>query len=361
MSSDKNLDKFREQIDQIDSDIQQLINQRAELALNIGKVKKSTDDKPVFYRPEREAEVLKKIINRNKGPLSDNQISLIFRDLMTACLYLQQPIQIAFLGPEGTYTQMAVRKHFGIETKTLAVPTIERVFREVEAEHVSYGVVPIENSTAGVINATLDSLIDSPLVICGEIILPIHHHLLRAVAADGDVKRIYAHDQALQQCGRWLDEHMPRVDTIAVSSNGIAAQLAAKELDAAAIAGDLAVELYPLKIMYPNIEDNPHNETRFAILGRQKIGATGSDKTTLLIATPHKPGALYELLQTFAEYNINITQIASRPYGGKGWSYIFFLDVEGHRDDQAMKLALEKLAQKSIMLNILGSYPKAVI
>ncbi len=361
MSADKTLDNIREKIDQIDNDIQQLINERAEIALTVGKIKKSTDDKPVFYRPEREAEILQKIINRNNGPLSDNQVSLIFRDIMTACLYLQQPIQIAFLGPEGTYTQMAVRKHFGVETKTVAVPTIDRVFREVEAEHVSYGVVPIENSTAGVINATLDSLIDSPLVICGEIILPIHHHLLCATESIGDIKRIYAHDQALQQCGRWLDEHMPRVDTIAVSSNGIAAQLASKELDAAAIAGDLALDLYALKKLYPNIEDNPHNETRFIILGRQKIRATGSDKTTLLIATPHKPGALYELLQTFVEFNINITQISSRPYGGRGWSYIFFLDVEGHRDDEAIKLALEKLANKSIMLNILGSYPKAVI
>jgi chorismate mutase/prephenate dehydratase len=361
MSVDKSLDKVRERIDQIDNDIQQLINLRAELAITVGKVKKSTDDKPVFYRPEREAEVLQKIINRNNGPLSDNQISIIFRDLMTACLYLQQPITIAFLGPEGTYTQMAVRKHFGVETKTHAEPTIGRVFREVEAEHVSYGVVPIENSTAGVINATLDSLIDSPLVICGEIILPIHHHLLCAAESSGDIKRIYAHDQALQQCGRWLDEHMARVETIAVSSNGIAAQLAVKELDAAAIAGDLAVDLYSLKRLYSNIEDNPHNETRFIILGRQKVGATGSDKTTFIIATPHKPGALYELLQTFAEYNINITQIASRPYGGRGWSYIFFLDVEGHRDDKSIKLALEKLETKSIMLNILGSYPKAVI
>ncbi len=361
MSSEIELDKIRNQIDKIDNDIQQLINQRADLALSVGKIKRTNNHKPIFYRPEREAEVLKKIIERNKGPLSDEQISLIFRDLMTACLYLQQPIKIAFLGPEGTYTQMAVRKHFGTETVTSPVTTIDRVFREVEGEHVNYGVVPIENSTAGVINATLDSLIDSPVVICGEIIIPIHHHLLRAAEENGDIKRIYAHDQALQQCGRWLDEHMPNVETIAVTSNGIAAQLATKELDAAAIAGDLAVELYSLKVVNRNIEDNPHNETRFVILGRQKVAATGADKTTLLIATPDKPGALYELLQIFAENNINITQIASRPYGGRGWSYIFFLDIEGHQEDQKIKLALEQLKNKTIMLNILGSYPKAVI
>lgn len=361
MNSKTDLDKVRDQIDHIDNELQQLINQRAELALTVGKIKRSASDKPVFYRPEREAEVLQKIIKRNKGPLTDKQISLIFRDVMTACLYLQQPINVAFLGPEGTYTQMAVRKHFGTEIVTAPVTTIDRVFREVEAEHVNYGVVPIENSTAGVINATLDSLIDSPLVICGEIIIPIHHHLLRAEEANGDIKRIYAHDQALQQCGRWLDEHLPNVETIAVTSNGIAAQLATKEFDAAAIAGDLAVELYSLKVVNRNIEDNPHNETRFVILGRQKVAATNSDKTTLLVASPDKPGALYELLQTFAESGINITHISSRPYGGRGWSYIFFLDVEGHQDDQQIKLALDKLKLKSIMLNILGSYPKAVI
>jgi chorismate mutase/prephenate dehydratase len=359
MPNETRLQEIREQIDAIDSQIQELINERGNLALEVGKIKQQTAEN-VFYRPEREAQILQKIIDRNKGPLTTQQITLIFRNILTACLSLQHPIKVAALGPEGTFSQVAAYKHFGIETDIALTTTIEQVFKEVEAEKADYGVVPIENSTTGVINPVLDALRVSSLTICGEIILPIHHHLLVA-DENQKIERIYAHEQALLQCKNWLAQHYPGIECIKVSSNGEAAKRAKVETDAAGIAGDLAVQQYDLKIKAQNIEDNTQNETRFLILGRQKVGPSGHDKTSLLISTPHAPGTLIDLLKPFADNNINISLIESRPARDFHWAYFFYLDIEGHQEDVAVKRALEMLAKKSIMLDILGSYPRAVL
>lgn len=360
MSSEQELQKLRDDIDAVDLQLQKLINQRAKLALQVGKIKRTTDKSPVFYRPEREAQVLQQIVARNKGPLKDAQIRDIFRNVLTTCLALQQPIKVACLGPEGTYSQAAVFKHFGNETSTLVVQCIERVFREIEGENADYGVVPIENSTAGIINATLDALIGSQLTICGEIILPIHLYLLSSQENGGEIKKIYGHEQAFLQCDHWLNEHYPDINTVTVSSNAAAAKMALDKPDTAAIAGDLAREFYSLKIIASHIEDNPHNATRFIILGRQKVEPCGNDKTSLLISTPHTPGSLIDLMKPFAENGVNILQIASRPYRDRRWSYLFFIDIDGHQDDLPIKKALEMLNKKSVMLHVLGSYPKSV-
>ena len=358
MTIENQLSQIRDQIDAVDIEIQNLINQRANLALEVGSIKKSSEDKSIFYRPEREAKILENIIARNSGPLSNEQITAIFRSLLTACLTLQQPIRVAFLGPAGTYSQAAVFKHFGIETKTVSAATIERVFREAEADHADYGVVPIENSTTGIIHQTLDLLMDASLSICGEIILPIHHQLLSQENSLTNIKKVYAHEQALMQCQHWLTANLLSADIIPVSSNAMAAQMAAQENQTAAIAGEMAAKEYQIPVLVANIEDNPKNQTRFLILGQQKVGQSGNDKTSFLISTPHSPGFLFDLLKPFAEHEINISLIESRPYHHRNWAYLFFMDIEGHQDDTAVKQALNDLTQKSIQINILGSYPK---
>lgn len=359
MTSD-NLQTIRQKIDSIDKQIQLLINERAQLAQTIGNSKREQSEDKVFYRPEREAQILQAITARNTGPLSDKQVIAIFRPILTACLSLQQPIKIAYLGPEGSYSQAAIFKHFGAETMTAPTTSIERIFREIEAENVTYGVVPIENSTTGVINVTLDALMLSPLTICGEIIIDIHHHLLSKQLKLSNIEKIYAHEQSFMQCQHWLETHMPDVEQIAVASNSAAAIIAQQEQNSAAIASELCNQLYGLNSLASNIEDKPQNKTRFLILGQQKVAPSGSDKTSLLFSTPHTPGFLLNLLEPFAKQGINISLIESRPYHSGNWSYLFFIDIEGHQDDLPVKKALDSLASKSVMLNILGSYPKAL-
>ena len=357
MDTVKRLAAVREQIDQIDNQLQELINQRANLAVEVGKIKHA-EKETVFYRPEREAQILQRIVERNHGPLSAEQVTLIFRNILTACLNLQHPISIATLGPEGTFSQAAALKHFGIEVPLKLTTTIDEIFRVVEAKNADYGVVPIENSTTGVINPVLDALRLSLLTICGEIILPIHHHLLVSNTTQ-EIQRIYAHEQAFMQCQNWISRNLPDIPCVKVESNGEAAKRAKQEPEAAAIAGDLAVREYGLKILEENIEDNPQNQTRFLILGKQKVAPSGKDKTSLLISTPHTPGALIDLLQPFAENNVNILLIESRPSHDCNWAYFFFIDIEGHTEDVAVAKALKELNNKFVMLHILGSYPKA--
>lgn len=357
-----NLLALREQIDKIDREVQQLVSERAKIAIEVGSMKRKMQQDDVFYRPEREAQILQNIIDRNTGPLSEKQITAIFRTILTACLSLQQAIKIAYLGPAGTYSQSAAFKHFGFETNTVPVASIDQIFREIESDNAHYGVVPIENSSTGTISQTLDALIHSPLAICGEIILPIHHNLLvkNNAVAFSNIKKVYAHEQALMQCRQWLNSNVPNAELIAVSSNGAAAQLVQTEENAAAIASDLAAEIYQLSLLEKNIEDLAQNETRFLILGKQKVAPTHKDKTSLLITTPHTPGSLIDLLQPFASNHVNISLIESRPYRDRNWSYIFFIDIDGHQQDLPVKKALEALAEKSILLHVLGSYPKAL-
>lgn len=361
MAEDKKLQDIREGIDKLDMQIQQLINERASLAQQVGALKESAGDGANFYRPEREAQVLQKIKNRNQGPLGDEEMARLFRELMSACLALEKTMTIAYLGPEGTFTQAAALKHFGHSVKTCPLTAIDEVFREIEAGGTDYGVVPVENSTEGVVNHTLDMLLSSPLKIIGEVELRIHHHLLSQVDDMSGIKIIYSHGQSLAQCREWLDAHLSGVARVSVSSNAEAARLAANEAGAAAIAGSMAAEQYELPALAKNIEDHPDNTTRFLVLGKQLAAASGDDKTSLLVATRNQSGALFKLLNPLASNNISMTRIESRPTKQGIWEYVFFIDIDGHMDDPTVASALRGLEKETSLFKVLGSYPKAVL
>ncbi|MEJ2440560.1 MAG: chorismate mutase [Gammaproteobacteria bacterium] len=297
--SDK-LPQLRERIDQLDEQIQSLLTERAKIAQEVAASKTRSNDTN-FYRAEREAQVLRRVMERNQGPLSDEEIARLFREIMSACLALEQVMCIAFLGPEGTFTQAAALKHFGHAVQTLPLATIGDVFREVESENASYGVVPVENSTEGVVNHTLDQFMSSPLHICGEVELRIHHYLLGKAKDTSQARRIYSHRQSLAQCREWLETNMPGVELRDVSSNAEAARLAAQEDNALAIASDAAAEIYGLNVLAGNIEDEPDNTTRFLVIGRRATPPSGKDKTSLLVSTQNKPGSLYRILEPLAE------------------------------------------------------------
>jgi chorismate mutase/prephenate dehydratase len=359
MSELDKLQAIRQRIDELDESIQSLIRERAECALQVARAKRDSGETSDFYRPEREAEVLRMVKQRNEGPLSDESLAQLFREIMSACLALQQPMNIAYLGPEGTFTQAAAIKHFGHGIHTTPLSTIDEVFREVEAGNAHYGVVPVENSTEGMVNHTLDMFMQSPLQISGEVELRIHHNLLGNMTDTSSIKRIYSHQQSLAQCREWLDANLPNVERVAVSSNGEAARRAAVEDNAAAIASDAAANIYNLNIVSSNIEDEPDNTTRFLIIGPKDAAPSGKDKTTLLVSIVNKLGALHELLAAFSKHNISMTRIESRPSHRGMWDYVFFIDVEGHRSDASVAAAIDAMQQQAAMLKVLGSYPYA--
>lgn len=359
--SDDHLNDFRARIDAIDAEIQDLISQRARLAQEVGQAKRAKGESVEFYRPEREAQILRRVIERNEGPLSGEEMARLFREIMSACLALEDAMRIAFLGPEGTFTQAAALKHFGHSVSTVPMATIDEVFREVEAGSAHYGVVPVENSTEGVINHTLDMLFNSPLRICGEVELRIHHYLMSKAGEPGAIRRIYSHSQSFAQCREWLDAHLSGVERIDLSSNAEAARRAAEEPDAAAVAGLTAAELYDLPILAPNIEDHPNNTTRFLILGRGAAPAGGEDKTSLLVSTRNKPGALFKLLEPLSRHGVSMTRIESRPSRQGIWEYVFYLDIDGHVSDPKVAAALAELENEASLFKVLGSYPKAVL
>ncbi len=354
------LQKLRERIDRIDEQIQDLISERARVAEAVARAKQQSGD-TTYYRAEREAQVLRRVMARNEGPLSDEEMARLFREIMSACLALEQVMTIAFLGPEGTFTQAAALKHFGHSVQTVPLATIGDVFREVESGAASYGVVPVENSTEGVVNHTLDEFMHSSLKICGEVTLRIHHHLLSREGELAAVRRVYAHQQALAQCRKWLDTHLPQVELVDVSSNAEAARLAADEPGAAAIASEAAADIYGLDILQRNIEDEPDNTTRFLVIGRRETPPSGVDKTSLLIYTDNRPGALYRILEPIARNGLSMTRIESRPSRQGMWNYVFFIDIEGHARDEKVAAALEELAESASIVKVLGSYPCAVL
>jgi chorismate mutase/prephenate dehydratase len=364
MSEKVTLEQLRQQIDALDENIQKLLSARARCAQQVAEVKKAEDPAAtVFYRPEREAQVLQKVMARNEGPLHPEEMARLFREIMSACLALEHPMKIAFLGPAGTFTQAAALKHFGHSVATVPLATIDEVFREVEAGAVNYGVVPVENSTEGVVTHTADSFMTSTVRIIGEVELRIHHHLL---VSDGTrpeaISRIYSHQQSLAQCRQWLDAHFPKAERVAVSSNAEAARLIKGEWHSAAIAGETAAELYGLKKLHECIEDNPKNTTRFLIIGREDVPRSGDDKSSMIVSMrKNQSGALYSILESFKSRNINLTRIESRPSQTDAWSYVFFIDFEGHADDAPVKAALEELEARVRDLKLLGSYPKAVL
>lgn len=356
------LDELREKIDALDSQIQALIAERARCARQIGEVKGLTSTAE-FYRPEREAQVLRKVVERNQGPLRDEEMVRLFRELMSACLAQEEPLKVAYLGPEGTFTQSAVLKHFGHSVRGLSVPTIEEVFHEVEAGIADFGVAPVENSTEGTVNHTLDMFLTSPLKVCGEVELRIHQHLMGRMKEIGQIRRVCSHSQSLAQCRAWLAQYLPEVEKIAVASNAEAARRARDEDGTAALAGDAAAEVYELNILFGNVEDQGDNTTRFLVIGRQLFPQSGQDKTSLLVSAAHTqgPGVLMHLLEPLARHGINMTRIESRPSRRKKWDYVFFVDIDGHAEEAHVKTALDEVKSKSSLFKVLGAYPRAVI
>lgn len=363
MSEEVSLAEIRVQIDSLDQQIQELINQRAACAQKVAEIKmRDIGEDAVFYRPEREAQVLRTVKERNKGPLGGEEMARLFREIMSACLALEKPMHIAFLGPEGTFTQAAALKHFGHSVVSVPMGAIDEVFREVESGAAHYGVVPVENSTEGMINHTLDMFMNSPAKICGEVQLRIHHHLLSNDGVDtSTIEKIYSHQQSLAQCRKWLDSHWRKLERVAVSSNAEAARRVKSEPGSAAIAGDMAAELYGLVKIAKNIEDRPDNTTRFLIIGREDVPASGKDKTSILVSMRNKPGALYQLLEPFHRNNISLTRIETRPSSRGTWAYVFYIDFEGHVSDAGVKVVLDEISQEAMEVKILGSYPLGVL
>ena len=355
------LNAIRQRIDSIDAQIQDLINLRAQAAAEVAEIKQQSGGEVVFYRPEREAQVLRRVKERNRGPLDAEEMARLFREIMSACLALEHPLKIGVLGPEGTFTQAAALKHFGHSVTTLPLGSISDVFQEVEAGNCHYGVVPVENSTEGVISHTLDMFFSSPLKICGEVTLRIHHNLLSTEQQLSGIEVLYSHQQSLAQCRGWLDRHLPRVERVAVGSNAEAAAIAREKPHSAAIASQTAGEIYGLDVLASNIEDEPGNTTRFLIIGNQKVPPSGEDKTSLLISTKNEAGGLHRLLEPLAEHGVSMTRIESRPSRRGVWDYVFFIDVIGHQQEPHVAQALDALKQRAGMYKVLGSYPQAVL
>ena len=357
---DRKLSQLRARIDDLDTRIQALLNERARCALDVA-AQKAADGDDVFYRPEREAQVLKRVTERSTEPMGEEEMLRLFREIMSACLALESPLTIAYLGPEGTFTQAAALKQFGHSVRTASHGAIDEVFRDVEAGNANFGVVPIENSTEGVVNHTLDLLLHSPLKICGEVEFRIHHHLLGAGPELRGIERVVSHQQSLAQCREWLAENLPDCRIESASSNAEAARLVQADPAAAAIAGDMAARTYGLNILARNVEDHPENTTRFLVLGKRGAGVSGNDKTSLVLSRNNRPGALYELLEPFGRHDISMTRIESRPARTGLWEYVFFVDVDGHVQDAPLAAALEELREATVFIKHLGSYPKAML
>jgi len=356
----KELAAVRSEIDGLDAELLRLLNQRAHCAQKVGEIKSRYGEIGHIYRPEREAQVLRRIQDSNPGPLTDEYVTWFFREVMSACLSLEQPLGIAFLGPLGTFSESAATKHFGHAARLLPQVSIDDVFREVESGHAHYAVVPVENSTEGAVGRTMDLLLSTPLRICGEVVLRIHQNLLSKTESLDKITKIYSHAQSLAQCHEWLNRMLPDVPRISVGSNAQAAQKAVEEDGAAAIAGEAAADRYSLPRLAENIEDEPNNTTRFLVLGRHDAGPSGRDKTSVIMSAPNRTGALHELLMPFADAGVSLSRLESRPARHALWEYVFYVDIDGHREEGTVKAALDELARRAAYLKILGSYPVAV-
>ena len=355
------LTEVRQRIDSIDLQIQALIADRAKMAQQVGKAKGPLKAAIDYYRPEREAQVLRKVLDRNSGPLADEVLVRLFREIMSACLAQQEPLKVGFLGPEGTFSQQAMFKHFGHSAHGLPLASIEEVFEEVEAGNADFGVVPVENSGQGTIQSTLDMFLTSKLKICGEVELRVHQHLLSRLGQLDQIERVYSHPMSLAQCKAWLRQHLPKAEKIPVASNAEAARRARNSDDAAAIAGESAGHVYGLKVVAGPIEDRQDNTTRFLVLGRELFSACGHDRTSLLVYVNDEPGALYNVLSPFAKHGVSMNRIESRPAHTGRWQYAFFIDVNGHVDDDKVGRALSELGKYAAMVKVLGSYPVALV
>ena len=359
MSDDSKLLPHRTAIDNIDNQLIDLMNERAKHARAIGELKGTG----VVYRPEREAQVLRRIKAFNTGPLTDEAVARLFREIMSECLAIERPLTIAYLGPEGTFTQLAAMKHFGHAAHTVPCLTVDDSLRLVEARQADYVVAPVENSTEGSVGRTLDLLVNTPLRVCGEVVLRVHHHFLRTQYVDfADLDAVYAHAQALAQCQHWLAKNLPdNVSRVAVSSNAEAAKLAAQDPRVAAIASQAAAEIYALNKIAANIEDEPNNTTRFLVLGHQDTTPSGHDKTSLIVSAPNRSGMLHHIIEPLMQTGISMTKFESRPSRTNLWEYLFFIDIEGHFAEPRIQAALDVLRERAMFIKVLGAYPVAVL
>ena len=355
MSTDP-LKALRTQIDDVDSELLRLFNERAKLAQSVGEVKGSA----VVYRPEREAQVLRRLIETNPGPLPDKAVVHLFTEVISACRAQEEMLSVACLGPRGTFSEEALSKHFGGQVPRVMCPSIDEVFRAVESGTVGYGVVPVENSTEGGVGRSMDLLLVTPLTVCGEISLPVHQNLLGKADTQKNLRRIYSHAQSLAQCNAWLSQHLPDAERVPVASNAEAARRAAEDPEAAAIAGAAAAAHYGLSILASSIEDDPNNTTRFVVVGAQEVAASGRDKTSFVMASQNRPGAIFDLLEPLARHQVSMTRLESRPSRTGLWEYVFFVDIEGHQNDETINAALSEIRDRAGFLKILGSYPVAV-
>ncbi|TCS70879.1 chorismate mutase [Sulfuritortus calidifontis] len=359
---EKQLEQLRAQIDALDEQILKLLNERAKLAQAVGHVKGGS----LIYRPEREAQVLRRLSEANAGPLPNEAVRLLFQEVMSACRALERSLTVAFLGPEGTFSEAAVIKQFGHAVVRLPAESIDEVFRQVERGEAGYGVVPVENSTEGAVSRTLDLLMQTPLKVCGEVMLRVRQQLLRRADTEGGpegldgIERVYSHAQSLAQCHEWLNRHLPKAERIPVVSNAEAARLAAQDPKAAAVAGEVAAERYGLAIVARDIEDEPGNTTRFLVLGPEDAAPSGRDKTSLVLSAQNRPGALLDLIAPFSEAGIGLNRLESRPARSGAWEYVFFIDIDGHRSEPRVAAVLDRVRANATLFKVLGSYPVAV-
>ncbi len=354
----ESVDALRKKIDQVDEKIVELLNERASLAQKIGHAK--SEDNEEIYVPAREKQIFQRVSTLNRGPLSQQAIRFIYREVLSASRSLEATLKVAYFGPETTFTHMAALEKFGSSTIFIPVPSIADVFQEVSQGRVNYGVVPVENSTEGVVTRTLDMLVEADVKICAEVSLDIHLYLLSRSGRSEDILRIVSHPQPLAQCRRWLAGHFPRVALAEAASTAQAAQMAAKDKTVAAIASGLAKDYYGLKVVAGNIEDHANNITRFLVIGNQDPQPSGNDKTSIVFSVKDEVGILHRMLEPFARNRINLTKIESRPLKQKPWEYLFFLDVEGHKQEPRIQKALKKLEKSCVFIKVLGSYPCGV-
>jgi chorismate mutase / prephenate dehydratase len=350
------IESLRREIDQLDDELAALVQRRAGLAQRIGTLKGGAP----AYRPEREAEILRRISGKS-GPLTPDRLLTVFREIISACRALEQSIRVSYLGPEGTFSEQAVRKHFGRAVEGLAAASVDEAFRRCESGTAQFTVVPAENSTEGVVGRTLDLLLATPLRICGEVELRVQQNLLCRTDDLSSIKKIYSHAQSLAQCNGWLSQNLPRAERVPVTSNADAARRAAEEAGSAAVAGEAAAERYGLNMLAKGIEDDPNNTTRFLVLGNLDPAPTGKDRTSLVVSAENKPGAVHAILTPLAQHRVSMTRIESRPARTRSalWEYMFFIDVEGHQHDKGVSAALAELKARAPYLKILGSYPIA--
>ena len=350
------LRQLRDKIDAIDSELLNLVNTRADLAKQIGKLKKG-----MTYRPEREAQVLERLQKLNSGPLTHKHVAHLFTEIMSLCRAMEEPLTVAYLGPQGTFSEEALLSHFGSIVTTLPCESIDEVFHKVESCVTSYGIVPVENSNEGVVGRTLDLLLQTSLIVCGEVQLSIHQCLLALHSDLKLIKKIYSHPQSLAQCHEWLNKNfpLPQAKRIIAESNAHAAMMATKDKSVAAIASRKAAGVYKLSICAENIEDDPRNTTRFLVIGTQDVAPSSKDKTSLVMSAKNLPGAIHELLSPLAQHGVSMSRLESRPSRASLWEYVFFVDIEGHQQNEKIAKALEEIREKATFLKILGSYPSA--